>query len=272
MNGKPHRDGWGRPRLRWASAVMLSLTAHAIPATLMFLPVEPLPVPEERAIAVMVVPEPEPRQTGAGDTATPPPDADGSDDAAGHARLDPVEDGTADAAGEPLAERFAPAPEEAEVPVPTRRPDPPKRPAAPAVPEPEDRNPGGMAGTPEAAPPTPMRLAGEQGEGTAAPEAAPGPMADTASVRSWQARLMAHLERRKRYPSAARGRREEGTAQVRFRVDRGGNVLIAELVRSSGFGALDDEAVSLVRRASPVPAPPPGMNGLVTVPIRFSVR
>lgn len=83
---------------------------------------------------------------------------------------------------------------------------------------------------------------------------------------------MAHLERRKRYPAAARGRREEGIVQVRFRIDGSGNVLTADLVQSSGYGALDDEAIDLVIRASPVPEPPPGMNGTVTVPIRFSVK
>jgi len=69
---------------------------------------------------------------------------------------------------------------------------------------------------------------------------------------------MAHLERRKRYLSGARSRGEQGTAYVRFRIDDGGNVLSASLARSSGFPALDNEVVEMVRRASPVPAPPPG--------------
>jgi periplasmic protein TonB len=88
----------------------------------------------------------------------------------------------------------------------------------------------------------------------------------------WQSRLMAHLERRKRYPSAARSRGEQGTVHVRFSIDGGGNVLSVTLARSSGFPDLDNEVLSLVRRVSPVPSPPPGSATSITVPIRFSVR
>lgn len=88
----------------------------------------------------------------------------------------------------------------------------------------------------------------------------------------WQSRLMAHLERRKRYPSSARSRGEEGTVHVRFRIDDGGNVLSVTLAHSSGFPDLDNEVLSLVRRASPVPAPPSGVNKTITAPVRFSRR
>lgn len=88
----------------------------------------------------------------------------------------------------------------------------------------------------------------------------------------WQSRLMAHLERRKRYPSAARSRREEGTVHVRFTIDDNGNVLSVSLAGSSGSTELDNEVLSLVQRASPVPAPPPGVNRTITAPVRFSLR
>ena len=88
----------------------------------------------------------------------------------------------------------------------------------------------------------------------------------------WKDRLAAHLERRKRYPSAARSRKAEGTAQVRFTVDGGGSVLSAALVRSSGDAALDAEAVALLQRASPLPKPPDGTTHTVTAPINFTIR
>lgn len=88
----------------------------------------------------------------------------------------------------------------------------------------------------------------------------------------WQSRLLAHLERRKRYPSGARSRREQGTAHVRFSIDGNGNVTAVRLARSSGFPELDQEVVAMVRRASPVPAPPPGVNRTLTVPVRFRIR
>ena len=88
----------------------------------------------------------------------------------------------------------------------------------------------------------------------------------------WQSKLMAHLERRKRYPSAARGRGEEGTVQVRFSIDDAGNVLSSQVVRSSGHPALDDAVVDLMRRASPVPPPPAGAPRTITAPVRFNIR
>jgi protein TonB len=83
---------------------------------------------------------------------------------------------------------------------------------------------------------------------------------------------MAHLERRKRYPGAARARGEEGTVEVRFSIDDRGNVLSARVVRSSGHPALDEAVVALLHRASPVPAPPPGVPRTITAPVRFDIR
>lgn len=105
----------------------------------------------------------------------------------------------------------------------------------------------------------------------AAPQNSNGAVSSVSPAR-WQARLASHLERRKRYPAAARRQGQQGTAQVRFTIDASGNVQTVSLVRSSGVAMLDDEVMSLVRRASPVPAPPPGVNRTVVVPIRFSVR
>lgn len=88
----------------------------------------------------------------------------------------------------------------------------------------------------------------------------------------WQSRLMSHLERRKRYPSAARSNREEGTVYVRFRIDDSGNVLSVSLSRSSGFPTLDNAVLDMVRAASPVPAPPVGVNKTITAPVRFNLH
>lgn len=90
-----------------------------------------------------------------------------------------------------------------------------------------------------------------------------------AATASWRGTLMAHLNRFKRFP----GNASPGTVQVAFSIDRGGRVLSARLVRGSGDAALDEEAVSMIRRANPVPAPPDGLGGgtiSLTVPIKFS--
>ncbi|TKT76184.1 energy transducer TonB [Aquamicrobium sp. LC103] len=106
----------------------------------------------------------------------------------------------------------------------------------------------------------------------AARQSSSGLFSSSVTPAKWQSRLMAHLERRKRYPSSARSRGEQGTAYVRFGIDDAGNVLSATLARSSGYPELDAEVLSLVRRASPVPAPPPGVSKTITAPVRFSVR
>lgn len=94
----------------------------------------------------------------------------------------------------------------------------------------------------------------------------------TVSPAKWQSRLMSHLERRKRYPSESRSNREEGTVYVRFRIDDSGNVLSVSLSRSSGYPTLDNAVLDMVRAASPVPAPPVGVNKTITAPVRFNLR
>ena len=90
------------------------------------------------------------------------------------------------------------------------------------------------------------------------------------SPATWQGALMAHLNRYKRFPHGAAG---TGVVTVAFSIDRSGRVLSSRLVRSSGDPVLDADAVSLPRRASPVPAPPPNIGGGVvtlTIPFRYS--
>jgi protein TonB len=90
-----------------------------------------------------------------------------------------------------------------------------------------------------------------------------------AALASWKSELMAQLNRYKRYPSGSAGR---GTATVAFSINRSGEVTSARLAHSSGDSALDQEAVALPRRASPLPKPPDGLrSGTIplTVPIRF---
>lgn len=111
-----------------------------------------------------------------------------------------------------------------------------------------------------------------QSSRNAARQSASGVFSSSVSPARWQSRLMAHLERRKRYPAGAKSRREEGVVYVRFRIDEAGNVLTASLARSSGFQELDSEVLSLVQRASPVPAPPPDANRTITAPVKFSRR
>lgn len=97
----------------------------------------------------------------------------------------------------------------------------------------------------------------------------------TVSPQKWQSQLNAHLNRNKRYPAEARRQRQEGIPQLQFTIDAAGNVLSARIVRSSGFPALDQAAIDMINRASPVPAPPAAMAQsrlTLTVPVNFNLR
>jgi protein TonB len=91
----------------------------------------------------------------------------------------------------------------------------------------------------------------------------------------WQSALAAHLERFKRYPAAARAHGEQGIVQVAFSIDRDGWVRQSRLVKSSGSPELDQEALAMLIRSQPVPAPPERVSASelsFTIPVQFQIR
>ncbi|MCO5148052.1 MAG: energy transducer TonB [Aquamicrobium sp.] len=175
---------------------------------------------------------------------------------------------------EPVEEMVA-ALDPVEVPLPVMRPEPEKKPEVRQE-KPKPRKKQEVKAKPKPQAPAVEKRRAQVRTQREAPRAAArqnsaGASASVSPAR-WQARVASHLERRKRYPSAARRQGQQGTAQVRFTIDASGNVKSVSLVRSSGVALLDEEVVALVRRASPVPAPPPGVNRTIVVPIRFSMR
>jgi protein TonB len=95
------------------------------------------------------------------------------------------------------------------------------------------------------------------------------------SAANWRGALLAQLNRAKRYPGDARSRREEGTVRLSFSIDRSGRVIGYQISGSSGSASLDQEALSMIQRASPLPAPPPEVPGSrisLTVPVRFNLN
>lgn len=157
--------------------------------------------------------------------------------------------------------------ENAEVQLPAGQPKPEKKPRERPPKEKKPRPRQQQAST-NSNPKPQAEVQARHSDRMAASETASG--VSSMSPASWQALLMAHLERHKRYPSDARPRGERGIASVYFTIDGTGNVLSVKLVRSSGFSALDQEVLAAVRRASPVPVPPPGANRGITVPMRFT--
>ena len=78
------------------------------------------------------------------------------------------------------------------------------------------------------------------------------------------------MQRFKRYPASARG--ASGTVVVRFELNRTGDVIGSAVTKSSGNAVLDQEALNILRRASPFPPFPaakPGEQDSYIAPVNF---
>ncbi|WP_343869658.1 energy transducer TonB, partial [Caenispirillum bisanense] len=179
-----------------------------------------------------------------------------------------------------------PPPPPKPAPQPVRKPPPPPKPA-PVQPAPQPRPapaPAAPAPGPVTEAPAPGTASGPAaGAAGGAPSAGagglPGPatagVGDPNARDSYLAQVQRWLERHKQYPSAARSRRQEGTVVLRFVIDAQGTVLAHRIDRGSGHRLLDDAVEDLIRRASPLPKPPPGVVAQtleVAVPIVFNLR
>jgi protein TonB len=249
---------------------MLGLHAGAVLLLVRHLPAEPPGAPPPEAILLDLAPEPvapvaepEPQPEEA---PPPPPEPVMEPIPEPEPLLEPVPPEPPPPEPEPEPPPPEPDPVPPEVVLPAPPPPPPRPPALqPPPPRPAPRP---VTEAPRAAPP-PAAAA------PAAMSAAPPPAPVSNAVPTWQGQLLGRLQRFKRYPDQARQRREEGIAYLTFSMSRGGQVLSASIARSSGSQALDSETLSLVRRAEPLPPPPPEMAGdpiTLTVPVRFSLR
>ena len=108
-----------------------------------------------------------------------------------------------------------------------------------------------------------------------APTSGPAAIGAREAESSWRSQVAAHLARYKRYPAEAEARHDTGTVRLSFTMDRSGRVLSRHIQGSSGSAVLDQEVLSMIARAQPLPAFPPGMpqpRMTLVVPIRFSIR
>ncbi|MFC5694429.1 energy transducer TonB [Pseudomonas sp. GCM10022186] len=157
----------------------------------------------------------------------------------------------------------APKPKIAIAPKPKPKPRPPK----PKPPEPKPEKPRETesvkesVAAPTAAPSDAKPAAQQQATSSAPSDAKP----------TWQSKLLAHLARYKRYPEDARRRGFEGINRLRFVVDGEGKVISYSLVGKSGSASLDRATLEMIRRAQPLPPPPPELlnNGSLEVVAPF---
>lgn len=87
----------------------------------------------------------------------------------------------------------------------------------------------------------------------------------------WGAAIRKKVERRKAYPKAARG--ASGEVVVKMTVSRSGALEAVAIARSSGNAALDQAALTAVRRTGGFPAAPdqvPGDRQVFSLPMQFA--
>lgn len=92
---------------------------------------------------------------------------------------------------------------------------------------------------------------------------------------AWEGKILAKLERNKRYPAQAQSAGQEDTVMVRMILDRRGHLVNAVVVKSRAFAVLDNEVLQLARRSSPFPAPPESVTGdpiQLVVPVEFFLK
>ena len=96
----------------------------------------------------------------------------------------------------------------------------------------------------------------------------------TGDEKNYYSELKRWLDRHKDYPTQAKKEKQQGTVVVRFSINRAGEVISADIKRSSGNALLDQAALELLRKASPVPALPDSMPQQtlnIALPIDYSL-
>ena len=86
--------------------------------------------------------------------------------------------------------------------------------------------------------------------------------------------LSGQVGRQKQYPQIARLRGWQGTAIVAIQLSAEGNIVTATIAQSTGHDVLDQQALSMIRHAGPLPALPYAIAGdalTVQLPIVFAL-
>lgn len=148
-------------------------------------------------------------------------------------------------------------------PPPNHRPEPPAAPTPPAVitaPPKIETPPAFTAPPPPPEPPKPS---------------APSQQ-DIDAARNLYGNLLAReIAKYKQYPKVAQMRGWQGETTVELQIDSSGNVLSSKIHDPSGYEVLDKQALEMVKKASPFPAPPDALRGRtfnILVPVSFRLE
>lgn len=162
----------------------------------------------------------------------------------------------------------------------------PPKPATPPIqrvaavgavgPTPPTTAPADSSSTAASDQPAEQQAPASQRQQASAPPASNAPSARVASAERdrWESQVLAALNRVKHYPREAARLRQEGISWICITMDQRGKVRSVRLHKQSGHRVLDQEALAMASRASPLPRPPASLKMLrieVTVPIAFSM-
>ena len=95
------------------------------------------------------------------------------------------------------------------------------------------------------------------------------------TIESYSAQLTKAIARQKKYPRIAKMRGWQGEIILNLKIDGQGNLIKAKIKQGSKFKILDTEGMNMVKRASPFPKPPKGLESKifnVIVPISFKLQ
>ena len=97
---------------------------------------------------------------------------------------------------------------------------------------------------------------------------------DPALLERYGRSLSSLFSRHQQYPRLAAMRGWEGEVQLRITIARKGNIVATQVIRSSGFEVLDQNAVQLVTSTGALPRPPEALQNKdiqIVVPVLFKL-
>ncbi len=120
----------------------------------------------------------------------------------------------------------------------------------------------------------PINAAQQSAEGISAAENQKPLNINDKATKRYLAKLMRHLQRYKQYPALLKKNHVEGKPVVRFSINKSGQVTKLEVKRHTQYAELDQAAMEVFRRASPLPKIPSELERetlTMSLPIEYSL-
>ena len=107
------------------------------------------------------------------------------------------------------------------------------------------------------------------------PETQPNDFVIKKQIESYSTTVTKAISKQKKYPRIAQMRGWQGEIIAILEIDGQGNLLTSKIEKTSGFKILDKEVIAMIKRATPLPAPPMELKSKIlkiNVPISFKLQ